>query len=52
MRQRSETARPRLAMNIKKTETHWPQTVSELYRASYRRLLAKLVPTFAERGCR
>jgi hypothetical protein len=26
-------------------------SVSELYRASGRRLLAKLVPTFADRGC-
>jgi hypothetical protein len=25
---------------------------SELYRSSYRRLWAKLLPTFADRGCR
>jgi hypothetical protein len=29
----------------------WPESVSELYRPSDRRLLAKLVPTFADRGC-
>jgi hypothetical protein len=28
----------------------WPESASELYRPSDRRLLAKLVPTFAERG--
>jgi hypothetical protein len=30
----------------------WPEFASELYRPSDRRLLAKLVPTFADRGCR
>jgi hypothetical protein len=30
----------------------WPESASELYRPSDRRLLAKLVPTFADRGCR
>jgi hypothetical protein len=29
----------------------WPEYASELYRPSYRRLSAKLVPTFADRGC-
>jgi hypothetical protein len=30
----------------------WPESVSELYRPSDRRLSAKLVPTFADdRGC-
>jgi hypothetical protein len=29
----------------------WPESASELYRPSDRRLLAKLVPTFAVRGC-
>jgi hypothetical protein len=28
------------------------QSASELYRPSYRRLSARLVPTLAERGCR
>jgi hypothetical protein len=34
--------------NIK---TPWPQSASELYRQSDRRLSAKIVPTFAGRGC-
>jgi hypothetical protein len=29
----------------------WPESASELYRPSDRRLSAKLVQTFAERGC-
>jgi hypothetical protein len=33
-------------------ETPWPEFASELYRPSDRRLSAKLVPTFADRGCR
>jgi hypothetical protein len=36
----------------KKKQTHWPQSTSELYRPSVRRMSAKLVPTFADRGCR
>jgi hypothetical protein len=31
--------------------TPWPESVSLLYRPSYRRLSAKLVPTFADAGC-
>jgi hypothetical protein len=31
--------------------TPWPESVSELYRPSDRHLSAKLVPTFADRGC-
>jgi hypothetical protein len=31
-------------------KTPWPEFASELYRASDRRLSAKLVPTFADRG--
>jgi hypothetical protein len=34
---------------IKKTQ--WPESASELYRPSDRRLLPKLAPTFADRGC-
>jgi hypothetical protein len=33
-------------------KTPWPYSASELYRPSDRRLSAKLVPTFADRGCR
>jgi hypothetical protein len=33
------------------TTTPWPETASELYRPSDCRLSAKLVPTFADRGC-
>jgi hypothetical protein len=32
-------------------QTPWPDTASELYRPSDSRLSAKLVPTFADRGC-
>jgi hypothetical protein len=35
--------------NIK---TPWPESASELYLPSDRRLSAKLVPTFADRRCR
>jgi hypothetical protein len=34
-----------------KLKTPWPEFASELYRPSDRRLSAKLVPTFADRGC-
>jgi hypothetical protein len=30
---------------------HWPESATELYRPSDRRLSAKLMPTFADRGC-
>jgi hypothetical protein len=43
-------ARETLDMNIQ-TQTLWLYSASELYRASDRRLSAKLVPTFADRGC-
>jgi hypothetical protein len=32
-------------------QTPWPESASELYRPNDRRLLAKLVPTFADRRC-
>jgi hypothetical protein len=32
-------------------KTPWPQSASELYRPSDLRLSAKLVSTFADRGC-
>jgi hypothetical protein len=35
----------------KKKTTPWPKSASELYRPSDHRLSAKLVPTFAGRGC-
>jgi hypothetical protein len=31
--------------------TPWPESVSELYQPSDRHLSAKLVPTFADKGC-
>jgi hypothetical protein len=34
---------------LKNNSTPWPQSESELYRPSDRRLSAKLVPTFADR---
>jgi hypothetical protein len=33
-------------------QTPWPGSASELHRPSDRRLSAKFVPTFADRGCR
>jgi hypothetical protein len=35
----------------KKKQTPWPESTSELYRPNDRRLLTKLVPTCADRGC-
>jgi hypothetical protein len=32
-------------------KTLWPESASELYRPSDRRLSARLMPTFADRGC-
>jgi hypothetical protein len=34
-----------------KKKTPWSESASELYRPSDRRLSAKWLPTFAERGC-
>jgi CBS-domain-containing membrane protein len=31
-------------------QTPWPESASELYKSRDHRLLAKLVPTFADRG--
>jgi hypothetical protein len=35
----------------KQKQTPWSESASELYRPSDRRLSAKLVSTFADRGC-
>jgi hypothetical protein len=35
---------------FKNTKTSWPESAGELYRPSDRRLSAKLVSTFADRG--
>jgi hypothetical protein len=35
----------------KQKQTPWSESASVLYRPSDRRLSAKLVPTFADRGC-
>jgi hypothetical protein len=35
----------------KKKKTPWPESASELYQPSDRRLSAKRLPTFANRGC-
>jgi hypothetical protein len=42
--------RTELLLQTKK-QTLWPQSASELYRRSDRRLSIKLVPFFATRGC-
>jgi hypothetical protein len=36
---------------VSKKKTPWSESTSELYRPSDRRLSAKLLPTFADRGC-
>jgi hypothetical protein len=41
---------PLRLLDLKK-KTLWPESVSKLYRPSDRLLSAKLVPTFADRGC-
>jgi hypothetical protein len=38
-------------MTTKTKQTPWSESASELYRPSDRRLSAKLVPTFVDRGC-
>jgi hypothetical protein len=38
-----------MLLNLK--ETPWLESASDLYRPNDRRLTAKLVPTFADRGC-
>jgi hypothetical protein len=38
--------------HINGTKTPWPESASELYRPNAHRLSAKLLPTFADRGCR
>jgi hypothetical protein len=37
--------------NISKNKIPWSESASELYRPSDRRLSAKRLPTFADRGC-
>jgi hypothetical protein len=44
------TLTPESFLIIKK-KSQWPESTSELYRPSDRRLLAKLVPTSADRRC-
>jgi hypothetical protein len=36
---------------ITNKQTPWPESANELYRPRDRRLLAKLLPTLADRGC-
>jgi hypothetical protein len=40
-----------VALKKKETKSPWPEYASELYRPRDRHLSAKLVPTFADRGC-
>jgi hypothetical protein len=42
---------PRSKPTTKKKELHGLESASELYRSSDRRLSAKQLPTFADRGC-
>jgi hypothetical protein len=41
----------KLPKNKKKIKNPWPESASELYLPSDSRLSAKLMPTFADRGC-
>jgi hypothetical protein len=41
----------RISKYINKKQTPWSESASELYRPSDRRLSAKWLPTFADRGC-
>jgi hypothetical protein len=43
---------PAVYKQTKNKRTPWPESTSELYRPSDRRLSEKLVPPFANRGCR
>jgi hypothetical protein len=47
----SRTEKLTRIQNIEKKEAPWPESASELYRPRDRRLSAKKVPTFADRGC-
>jgi hypothetical protein len=37
--------------SIKRDKTPWPESASEMYQPSDCHLSAKLLPTFADRGC-
>jgi hypothetical protein len=39
------------AVQLNNNKTPWPESATELYRHNDNRLLAKLVPTFADGGC-
>jgi hypothetical protein len=41
----------RFGTSEKQKQTPWPESASELYRPSDRRLSAKIVPTFEDIGC-
>jgi hypothetical protein len=51
LRSPSSEARDEESEARNKKRTRWPESASELYRPRDRRLLAKLVPTFADRVC-
>jgi hypothetical protein len=38
-------------LKIKTKQTQWSESASELYRPNDRRLSAKSLPTFADKGC-
>jgi hypothetical protein len=40
-----------IGSDIKTKQTPWSESASKLYRLSDRHLLAKLVPTFVDKGC-
>jgi hypothetical protein len=40
-----------MVMAMEKKKTQWSESASELYRLSDRRLSAKWLPTFADKGC-
>jgi hypothetical protein len=45
-----DTPTPEIYKNILRGKTPWPESASELYRPSNRRLSEKLVSTFEDRG--
>jgi hypothetical protein len=46
-----EAGSPAPGYNKQNKQTPWSESASELYRPSNRRLSAKSLPTFADRGC-
>jgi hypothetical protein len=48
---KTTTITSRITVTITNKQTPWPESASEVYRPSDRRLSAKLMPTLADGGC-